>query len=492
MEEASVKNAPVRDVIVENLIGSAPAPAIEETPAEESTEELAEPSTQEAPTEESTVEDVVVEDLIGSAPTPIADKAANEITFNDIINLTAVDEGEGVLTEFTVDRQAGYNNTIDFYEVNADGSVTDSDTGATIAVGEEGYTEAAVAHRVGLNLATESGTTSEFLAELAGGKYYAPVIAVDSDFEAFSDDSSDSHPTVYFGYSEANVDNSGHVRNSEPNVFEFEDLPNNGDADFNDVVVTVSSDNPSLSFADSVDEVAADEVVVENLIGSAPSPTEETAAAEPITDVPVEESVAEVSADEVVVENLIGSAPSPTEEAAAAEPITDVPVEESVADKSSEESTTPNDFEEVEAQTQTSSDSGTSSTSKSFSSISDGGVELSAEVIQSSDGGSKNVFSENFDIDITGGTVGESSIMLEVAADGEGSLTSGAFAGAVLSDIAGELPAIENVSLDEAATTLGLDSSDVTFTEDTISVNLESLSVKPGLSAMFDVDFADI
>ena len=453
MEEASVKNAPVRDVIVENLIGSAPAPAIEETPAEESTEELAEPSTQEAPTEESTVEDVVVEDLIGSAPTPIADKAANEITFNDIINLTAVDEGEGVLTEFTVDRQAGYNNTIDFYEVNADGSVTDSDTGATIAVGEEGYTEAAVAHRVGLNLATESGTTSEFLAELAGGKYYAPVIAVDSDFEAFSDDSSDSHPTVYFGYSEANVDNSGHVRNSEPNVFEFEDLPNNGDADFNDVVVTVSSDNPSLSFADSVDEVAA---------------------------------------DEVVVENLIGSAPSPTEEAAAAEPITDVPVEESVADKSSEESTTPNDFEEVEAQTQTSSDSGTSSTSKSFSSISDGGVELSAEVIQSSDGGSKNVFSENFDIDITGGTVGESSIMLEVAADGEGSLTSGAFAGAVLSDIAGELPAIENVSLDEAATTLGLDSSDVTFTEDTISVNLESLSVKPGLSAMFDVDFADI
>ena len=37
------------------------------------------------------------------------------------------------------------------------------------------------------------------------------------------------------------------MRSSEPNVFEFEDLPDGGDSDFNDIVVSVSLDNAPTS-----------------------------------------------------------------------------------------------------------------------------------------------------------------------------------------------------------------------------------------------------
>ena len=139
---------------------------------------------------------------------------------------------------FNVSREAAFDNTVDFYQVNADGSVIDSE-GNTIAPGEEGYTEAAIANRLELNLSAVNGETETFTEKLAGGALYAPIIAVDSDFSSFGDGDSSNDPNVYFTYEAANIDGFDHVDSSEENRFSFEDLFNGGDRDFDDIVVDV-------------------------------------------------------------------------------------------------------------------------------------------------------------------------------------------------------------------------------------------------------------
>ena len=59
----------------------------------------------------------------------------------DTIDLSDVAEGAVVSVVFNVERDAGFNNTVDFYEVNLDGSVVNPASGAVIAPGEAGYTD---------------------------------------------------------------------------------------------------------------------------------------------------------------------------------------------------------------------------------------------------------------------------------------------------------------------------------------------------------------
>ena len=158
----------------------------------------------------------------------------------DILDLT---NQQTQAVEVTVEREAAFNNTVDFYEVEADGSVIDSASGETIALGEPGYAEAAIANRLGLELTTENGETTEYTVDFEEGTLYAPVIAVDSDFEAFEDNDPGNDPVVYFSDAAANDDQFDHVNALDENQFGFEDLPNGGDEDFNDIVVTFSPDD---------------------------------------------------------------------------------------------------------------------------------------------------------------------------------------------------------------------------------------------------------
>ena len=66
------------------------------------------------------------------------------------------------------------------------------------------------------------------------------------------------------------------------------------------------------------------------------------------------------------------------------------------------------------------------------------------------------------------------------------------FNGYVFTDVFDEIPAFENVTLNETANSLGLEASDITFTENTIEVNVESLAISPGLNALLDVEFAEL
>ncbi|NEP53422.1 MAG: hypothetical protein F6K65_33355, partial [Moorea sp. SIO3C2] len=64
------------------------------------------------------------------------------------------------------------------------------------------------------------------------------------------------------------------------------------------------------------------------------------------------------------------------------------------------------------------------------------------------------------------------------------------FNGYVFTDISDTLPAIENVTIDWSETTFRLSTSDVTFTENSIAINFEGLSSRPGYTAKLDVTFA--
>ena len=101
--------------------------------------------------------------------------------------------------------------------------------------------------------------------------------------------------------------------------------------------------------------------------------------------------------------------------------------------------------------------------------------------------------SDGIQVDIAGGVAGDLSLSLAVD---ENRVTTSTdtldFSKFVLSDISDNLPVIEDVSLNEAATTLGLDASDISFTEDTIEVNLEGTSFDPGATALLDIDIAEV
>ena len=317
----------------------------------------------------------------------------------DTIDLSDVAEGEVVSATFSVEREAGFDNTVDFYEVNLDGSVVDPVSGAIIAPGEAGYTDAALANRVGLELKTDNGVTSEFLAELEGGKQYAPLIAIDSAIEPLTDDL-----TVYFTYSEANPDSFDHVRNTEANIFEFEDFASGGDADFNDMVVNVSLDG------DSVTQTPTEELTEQPTIDGVIFATNST-------------SPLSIQALDTTVEN--------------------------------------NQFSFDSAGTD----------SSGFFSIVDVDLDIS--------GGIASRGSIAFEVDESS-TTGDSIFSLEDLSLYRFVLPPGE-----------ELPVIASVTLRDSDNSLGLESSDIIFTEDFISVDVEGLLASRG-TAVLDIEFADV
>ena len=93
-------------------------------------------------------------------------------------------------------------------------------------------------------------------------------------------------------------------------------------------------------------------------------------------------------------------------------------------------------------------------------------------------------------IDITQEGEGIGSIFFEV--DPNETFTtfaSGEFNGYVFTDISDQIPAIENVTIDESTNTLGLEASDLTFTENRIEVNVESLTFSPEDTLLFNFEW---
>lgn len=138
-------------------------------------------------------------------------------------------------------REAAYNNIVGFYAVqNEQGQVRD-EFGNLLSPGDSGYTKAAVsqwANRGTLAGINQQATTSTF--QLQGGSIWAPFIVVQGSVEQLLDGNASNNPAIYFPYLGANADKADHVRLLGDNTFGFEDMPNGGDRDFDDVIIRVA------------------------------------------------------------------------------------------------------------------------------------------------------------------------------------------------------------------------------------------------------------
>ena len=148
-----------------------------------------------------------------------------------------------VTANFTVNREASYNNFIGFYRVvNENGGIdTNGDGTADILPGQNGYVEAAINGRVSdVNLAVNNGGTANFNNTLQGGSIYVPFLVANGTPDALVDSNPNNNPDIYFTFLGANSDGVDHVRMLGDNTFGFEDLRGGGDKDFNDVIVKVN------------------------------------------------------------------------------------------------------------------------------------------------------------------------------------------------------------------------------------------------------------
>jgi hypothetical protein len=149
---------------------------------------------------------------------------------------------QDVKADFTVNREAAFNNFVGFYKVADENGGIDVDADGTIDFrpGDSGYAQAAIKNRVaGIDLRVDNQGTASFTDKtLTGGSIFAPFIltngrTVDQVLNGQVDQ-------AYFAYIGANADKVDHIRLLGNNVFGFEDLVGGGDKDYNDVVLKVN------------------------------------------------------------------------------------------------------------------------------------------------------------------------------------------------------------------------------------------------------------
>ncbi|MDY7012757.1 MAG: DUF4114 domain-containing protein, partial [Cyanobacteriota bacterium] len=154
--------------------------------------------------------------------------------------------GQQVQATFTLNREAKFNNTVGLYRIDdAQGTING------IAPGQAGYARAAIERRIiSLNLSVGDQQTATTSAVLNGDALYAPFLIANSsptEFLASNPDNGSSRaaalglgpPQAYFAFLGANPDRADHIVLLGDNTFGFEDLPNGGDRDYNDLIFTV-------------------------------------------------------------------------------------------------------------------------------------------------------------------------------------------------------------------------------------------------------------
>ncbi len=146
-----------------------------------------------------------------------------------------------IKAEFVVNREAAFDNSVGFYKIaNKEGGIDiDGDGNVDFRPGDEGYIKAAIDVRVtDINLSVSNQGTATYTGTFDPGDLFAPFIIADGKPEAILDDNT-NNPEVYFPFLGANPGNADHVRLLADNTFGFEDLPNGGDLDYNDITVQI-------------------------------------------------------------------------------------------------------------------------------------------------------------------------------------------------------------------------------------------------------------
>jgi myo-inositol-hexaphosphate 3-phosphohydrolase len=162
------------------------------------------------------------------------DNQAELIDFQDISGKVKAD--------FSVYREAAFNNEVYFYEVdNAQGLIGSLQANAA---NRANYLQAAInniikdadtGERIKFAVANQGLFTDS--AMIAGGSILAPMIIINGTLSQLTDSNTGNDPQVYFPYLGVNSDGVDHIRLLGDNTFGFEDLPSGGDADYNDIIV---------------------------------------------------------------------------------------------------------------------------------------------------------------------------------------------------------------------------------------------------------------
>ena len=151
----------------------------------------------------------------------------------ELIDLTAY-TGQTVTANYEINREADYDNNVYFYKVGDEGQI-----GELVPTDGSEYIQAALNNVInpsqGLTTPDEQITMGTL--EIAGGDMLGILIVADGTLSE-ARNSIDNVEGVYFSYMGANTDDGSfdHIK-FEDNMFKFEDLPNGGDADFNDIEI---------------------------------------------------------------------------------------------------------------------------------------------------------------------------------------------------------------------------------------------------------------
>ncbi|AFY33794.1 ELWxxDGT repeat protein [Calothrix sp. PCC 7507] len=150
---------------------------------------------------------------------------------------------QSVTANFSVHREAAFNNFVGFYQVaDENGGIdTNGDGKADVLTGQAGYIQAALSKRVaGIDLSVSNQGAASYSGVFQPGAIFAPFIIVNGSPDALLDSNPNNDPAIYFPFLGANSDQSDHIRLLGNNTFGFEDVANGGDRDFNDIIVKVN------------------------------------------------------------------------------------------------------------------------------------------------------------------------------------------------------------------------------------------------------------
>ncbi|MEB3151257.1 MAG: DUF4114 domain-containing protein, partial [Sphaerospermopsis sp.] len=162
----------------------------------------------------------------------------------EILDLTDPLLPSTVKANFSVFREAVFNNEVYFYRVdNAQGTIG---TLTANAANRANYLQAAINNII---TNSENGEIIKFAVDnqgkftdsaiIATGSILAPMIVVNGTLSQLLDNNTGNDPQVYFPYLGLN-NGVDHIRLLGNNIFGFEDLPGGGDLDYNDVMIRIN------------------------------------------------------------------------------------------------------------------------------------------------------------------------------------------------------------------------------------------------------------
>ncbi|MEO0688195.1 MAG: DUF4114 domain-containing protein, partial [Cyanobacteria bacterium J06649_11] len=160
----------------------------------------------------------------------------------DLVNLQFDTDGDDIADDLTgqtlnvnIDlfREAALNNSVGFY-------VADSITGAVngvlpTAANRIAYAEAVFNSSAGVFSAPADENSIDITVSLEIGNLILPFLIVDSSVP------NADFSNMYFSFLDLNTDGVDHIRLLGQGVFGFEDLPNGGDKDFDDIIIQITS-----------------------------------------------------------------------------------------------------------------------------------------------------------------------------------------------------------------------------------------------------------